>query len=104
MWAVMGVQRTLAYRLHLPPCLRAVGSRALHSGGPAWAPAGSGGDPLQPAGAQPADSTGTPSAGQPPAQPPQRHWLDHYFPGMRQWLEDKNREWWIKGLVQARCK
>ncbi|KAI3434816.1 hypothetical protein D9Q98_002873 [Chlorella vulgaris] len=32
------------------------------------------------------------------------HWLDRRFPGIRLWLEDKNREWWIKGLVQARCK
>ena len=35
---------------------------------------------------------------------PQQHWLDGYFPGVRQWLEDQNRKWWIKGLVQARCK
>lgn len=34
----------------------------------------------------------------------QVHWLDRRFPGVRLWLEDKNREWWISGLVQARCK
>ena len=44
----------------------------------------------------------------PPALPPpsaqQQHWLDRHFPGVRHWLDEKNRKWWIKGLVQARCK
>ena len=44
---------------------------------------------------------------QPPTLPPpaqQQQWLDRHFPGVRHWLDDKNRKWWIKGLVQARCK
>ena len=39
-----------------------------------------------------------------PPQAPQQHWLDKHFPGAREWLERKNREWWIKALVDARCK
>lgn len=35
---------------------------------------------------------------------PEGHWLDRYAPGARHWLEDKNRTWWIKGLVAGRCK
>ena len=31
------------------------------------------------------------------------HWLDR-FQGVRDWLEDSNRRWWIKGLAEARCK
>jgi hypothetical protein len=31
------------------------------------------------------------------------HWLDR-FSGLRNWLEAANRRWWIKGLIQARCK
>jgi len=31
------------------------------------------------------------------------HWLDR-FTGVRDWLEDANRRWWLRGLVQARCK
>ena len=57
-----------------------------------------------------ADSSGR-SSSQLPLPPPalplpaqQQHWLDRHFPGVRHWLDDKNRKWWIKGLVQARCK
>ena len=68
----------------------------------------------------------------PEAEQPLQHWLDRYpaqleqlhhslepyflqaveleqqllsrlFPGARQWLEGKNRRWWLKG-VQARCR
>ena len=31
------------------------------------------------------------------------HWIDR-FTGVRDWLEDATRRWWIKGLVEARCK
>jgi hypothetical protein len=31
------------------------------------------------------------------------HWLDR-FSGLRDWLESQNRHWWIKGLIEARCK
>ncbi|KAG7674556.1 hypothetical protein NADE_008317 [Nannochloris sp. 'desiccata'] len=31
------------------------------------------------------------------------HWIDR-FSGLRDWLEGANRRWWIKGLVEARCK
>ncbi|KAK9810640.1 hypothetical protein WJX73_006470 [Symbiochloris irregularis] len=31
------------------------------------------------------------------------HWLDQRFPGLRQWLDRKNRTWWLKG-IQARCR
>lgn len=32
-----------------------------------------------------------------------KHWLDRHLPGLRLWLEDKNRYWWIKGVV-VRCR
>ncbi|KAL4434110.1 hypothetical protein ABPG75_000551 [Micractinium tetrahymenae] len=32
-----------------------------------------------------------------------KHWLDRHLPGLRLWLEDKNRHWWIKGVV-VRCR
>ncbi|KAL4446779.1 hypothetical protein ABPG77_008023 [Micractinium sp. CCAP 211/92] len=32
-----------------------------------------------------------------------KHWLDRHLPGLRLWLEDKNRFWWIKGVV-VRCR
>lgn len=28
----------------------------------------------------------------------QQHWLDRRFPGLREWLDAKNRRWWLKGL------
>lgn len=31
------------------------------------------------------------------------HWIDR-FTGLRDWLEDATRRWWIKGLIEARCK
>jgi len=31
------------------------------------------------------------------------HWLDR-FSGLRDWLDKANRQWWIKGLIEARCK
>ena len=31
------------------------------------------------------------------------HWIDR-FSGLRDWLEAANRRWWIKGLIEARCK
>lgn len=39
----------------------------------------------------------------PASQQPAAHWLES-LGGLRHWLEDKNRAWWIKGLVEARCK
>ena len=64
------------------------------------------------------DSRGYAAAAMPPLPPPppllppeqpgrgstQQHWLDRHFPGLRHWLEDQNRKWWIKGLVEGRCK
>lgn len=35
--------------------------------------------------------------------PVQQHWLDRRFPGVRQWLEAKNRRWWLKGIT-AWCR
>lgn len=32
-----------------------------------------------------------------------KHWLDRHFPKARQWLQQKNIQWWLRG-VQARCK
>lgn len=32
-----------------------------------------------------------------------QHWLDRHFPAARQWLQQKNIQWWLRG-VQARCK
>ena len=39
-----------------------------------------------------------------PAMPAPAHWLDRLLPGARHWLEDKNRAWWIKGMVEGRTK
>ena len=33
----------------------------------------------------------------------QQHWLDRRFPGLREWLDSKNRRWWLKGM-QAWCR
>ena len=34
----------------------------------------------------------------------QQHWLDRKFPGLREWLEAKNRRWWLKGITAwCRC-
>ncbi|DBA78083.1 TPA: hypothetical protein ACH3X2_008056 [Trebouxia sp. C0005] len=35
--------------------------------------------------------------------PVQQHWLDRRFPGLREWLEAKNRQWWLKGIT-AWCR
>ncbi|DBB11027.1 hypothetical protein WJX82_004838 [Trebouxia sp. C0006] len=35
--------------------------------------------------------------------PVQQHWLDRRFPGLREWLEAKNRRWWLKGIT-AWCR
>lgn len=35
---------------------------------------------------------------------PQQHWLDRYFPAIRPWLEERNRRYWLKGLIEARPK
>ncbi|KAL3141996.1 hypothetical protein ABBQ32_004639 [Trebouxia sp. C0010 RCD-2024] len=32
------------------------------------------------------------------SSPSRQHWLDRRFPGLREWLEAKNRRWWLKGL------
>ena len=32
------------------------------------------------------------------------HWLDRYFPSARPWLEERNRRWWVQGLVEARTR
>ena len=34
---------------------------------------------------------------------PEQHWLDRRLPGAREWLEAKNRAWWIKG-IEWRCR
>ena len=36
-------------------------------------------------------------------KPEQQHWLDRRFPGLREWLEAKNRRWWLKGM-SAWCR
>lgn len=28
----------------------------------------------------------------------QQHWLDRRLPGLREWLQTKNRQWWLKGM------
>ena len=33
----------------------------------------------------------------------QQHWIDKMFPGVRDWLEAKNREFWFRGL-EERCR
>lgn len=38
----------------------------------------------------------------PASQQPPLHWLDS-LGGARLWLEEKNRRWWLKGLLE-RCK
>jgi hypothetical protein len=58
---------------------------------------------------QPAQQPGqAPPFTPPPVMPADRqehkHWLDRYFPGVRLWLEERNRHWWIKGMVEGRCK
>lgn len=79
----------LASQLHTGPPMQ-------HPGGPQQQPSAAGQPPLPPP--SPSGASGLP----PPPQP--QHWLDRYAPGMRQWLEDKNRQWWIKGLVEARTE
>ena len=32
------------------------------------------------------------------SSPSRQHWLDRRFPGLREWLDAKNRRWWLKGL------
>lgn len=34
---------------------------------------------------------------------PQQHWLDRRAPSVRQWLQSKSLDWWLRG-VQARCR
>ncbi len=31
------------------------------------------------------------------------HWLERRFPTAKIWLQEKNRQWWIRG-IQARCR
>lgn len=54
-----------------------------------------------PAASRPENHAQTSKAGTPPVTP--KHWLDQRFPGAREWLEAKNRRWWLKGLT-AWCR
>ena len=49
--------------------------------------------------------TASHACSQTPQQEPysRQHWLDRLFPGAREWLERKNREWWLSA-VQSRCR
>ena len=47
-------------------------------------------------------SEGTPSDNQKRTLPSRQHWLDRRLPGLREWLDAKNRKWWLKGM-QAWC-
>ena len=47
------------------------------------------------------DDKGAQSSASLPVAP--KHWLDRRFPGVREWLEAKNRQWWLKGLT-AWCR
>lgn len=35
--------------------------------------------------------------------PRAQHWMDRHFPKAREWLQQKNIQWWLRG-VQARCR
>ena len=53
-------------------------------------------------GPPPVPPLGPPPPVMPASQQPPLHWLDS-FGGVRLWLEEKNRQWWLKGLLE-RCK
>ena len=65
-------------------------------------PQASGAAPEAPAPPPPALPLGLPPPVMPASQRPPTHWLDS-LGGVRLWLEEKNRQWWLKGLLE-RCK